>query len=518
MKLLSIVVFLFISLLSFAKDSTYFNKLVYPQQGTNTIKAVIKIDSFYYVSATYLDTPFYYTNTQGFQIMKIDLQGNILNSKVWIDSTRNITYGVFRRNGLIKATDENIYACGGIMDSLNIASGLLVCLSQTLDTLWTRTYTHPDTAAAAQAGASIFNAFTAIRQTYDGGFIITGMYNPGCVQNADRKAYLLKTDSVGGVEWIKKYNTDGFYDIELASDSGYYFPAFLNHQAKVFKADKYGNIQWQLIVNSNNIKGYPMDLELLNSNTLYVSSRYAYDVTYIKTGITLTKINTQSHTKQWEKNYIVFNNFTCQSLHQSMGLDILSSGDLIISGTVEMLNPNNAQELYHKGMIMKVNSNGDSLWARWHGHGLFTDACQFNDIVLTDDGGFLAVGWQWHPTSGIFYQNAWLVKMDSMGCDTAGCDIYDAISQPQIHPKINMKLYPNPTSDYFRISADGVEQLHNLWLRITDMNGRTIRTIKLENTSSDMLVDIQDLKAGVYSISLYAADILLEVEKLTVIK
>jgi hypothetical protein len=343
------------------------------------------------------------------------------------------------------------------------------------------------------------------------------MYNPGCIKNGPRKAYLLKTDSAGNMEWIRKYNTDGFFDIELAPDSGYYFPAFLNHQAMVFKTDKYGNIQWQLVVNSNNVRGYPMDLELLDSNILYVSSKFVYDITYIKSGITLAKVDIQNQTKLWEKNYIVFNNFTFQCLYQSMGLDILPSGDLVITGTVEMLNPNNAQELNYKGMIMRVNAQGDSLWARWHGHGLFTDDCQFNDIVLTDDGGFLAVGWQWHNNGGLFYQNAWLVKMDSMGCDTAGCDIYDAINQPQIRPQINMKLYPNPASDYFRISADAVEQLHHLRLCIYDMQGRIIRQMEFDN-NADILVNIRDIQSGVYIVALYTDKLLLDKKTLTIVK
>jgi methionine-rich copper-binding protein CopC len=82
-----------------------------------------------------------------------------------------------------------------------------------------------------------------------------------------------------------------------------------------------------------------------------------------------------------------------------------------------------------------------------------------------------------------------------------------------------LKVFPNPTKDYFTLQYHTeIEQFDNLILIIADMNGRTIRTIKLENTSNDMLVDIQDLKAGVYSISLYAANVLIEVERLTVIK
>jgi len=81
-----------------------------------------------------------------------------------------------------------------------------------------------------------------------------------------------------------------------------------------------------------------------------------------------------------------------------------------------------------------------------------------------------------------------------------------------------MKIYPNPDSDYFRISADGVEQLRNLQLIIYDMQGKTIRKIKFDNNNIDELIDTHELKPGVYSISLYASDLLLEAQRITIVK
>jgi len=505
---LILIILIFWSLFSFSQQNNiYFNKLLFPQHGVNNLQKVISIDSSYYFLSGWLDTP--YVSNQGIALMSTDLLGNITNHSLWWDTLSS--YFTYPGNSMEVSKDTCIYIVAGYSrGNYGIRALLLKVNPTTLDTIWTRTYQHPDTLAAAQLGANIFNSFTAIRQSLDGGFIISGMYNPGCVANADRKAYLLKIDTAGNVEWIHKYPQIGsLYDIELAPDSGYYFPAVYNNTIRAVKADKYGNIQWSVIVNTKQYPHVPLDLEILNANYLYVSSTFTYDATYFKHSVVLAKVDIQNHTKLWEKNYIVFNNFKCQSLHQSMGLDILPSGDLVITGTVEMLNPNNAQELNHKAVIMKVNADGDSLWARWHGHGLFKDDCQIHDVVLTDDGGFLAVGWQWHNNGGLFYQNAWLLKMDSMGCDTAGCNIYDAISKIQIRPKINMKLYPNPTSDYFRISADGVEQLHGLWLSIIDMQGRELKRIKLQNYPSNTSIDVSNLSSGIYGVSLYSDEVLL---------
>jgi hypothetical protein len=389
---------------------------------------------------------------------------------------------------------------------------------QTLDTIWTRTYTHPDTAASLQSGAEIYNAFTAIKQTYDGGFIISGMYNPNCDPNAQRKAYLLKVDSIGDVEWIKKYPQIGsLFDIELASDSGFYFPAVYNNTIRAVKADKFGNIQWTVLVNSKQYPHVPLDLEILDSNYLYVSSSHTYDATYFKHAVVLSKVNINTQSKIWEKTYILFNSFECHSLHQTMGLDILPTGDLIISGSSLMANPQNANEINYKGVIMKLDSNGNRIWDRWHGHGLFVDDCNINDIVLTDDGGFLAAGWQWHNNGALFFQNAWLLKMDSMGCDTANCHIYDAINESPIPPNLNMKIYPNPASDYFRVNVDGIENLNNLNIFIYDMQGRLLRKIEF-NSSLDQLIGTDDLLPGIYNVSLYSNNLLLENQRLTIIK
>ncbi|RLD42261.1 MAG: hypothetical protein DRI86_12010, partial [Bacteroidetes bacterium] len=355
-KIAIIIVLMFSFLVSFSQSSTFYNKILFPLQGSNTIVNIITEDSVYYILHLYLDTP--YVNNQGMGIMKVDSLGNIISNKVWWDTLNN--YIVTPGNSMILGMDTIIYFVGmNNKPNQGFSATLFKVNPQTLDTLWTRTYTHPDTAAAALPGASIFNAFTAIRQSLDGGFIISGMYNPGCVPNTDRKAYLLKVDSVGNVEWIRKYPTiTSLYDIELAPDSGYYFPTVYNNTIRAVKVNKYGNIEWSVIVNTKQYPHVPLDLEILNANYLYVSSTFTYDVTYFQHSVVLAKVDIQNQTKLWEKNYIVFNNFKCQSLHQSMGLDILPSGDLIITGTVEMLNPDNSQELYHKGMIMKVNSNG----------------------------------------------------------------------------------------------------------------------------------------------------------------
>jgi hypothetical protein len=303
----------------------------------------------------------------------------------------------------------------------------------------------------------------------------------------------------------------------LSTDSGYIFPAVLYNALRLVKVNKNGILQWSVIVNSQSYPSNPMDL-VINGSTAYVSSSYTYDpVSYLQ-GLVLSKINLTTHSKVWEKSYRPFHSFEDFSLHPSMGLDVLPNGNLIISGNSRVYKPEYGAIAY-KGMLMKLNANGDSLWARYYGYGQFTDACQFNDLVLTDDGGFLAAGWQWHPTSGVYYQNAWIVKMDSMGCDVPGCHIGDAIQNSNGSKEKTFSFFPNPATDYFTLKlSEGVLNMEDVEFKIIDASGRIIKVFNFNPKQPDRLIEIQDLSSGIYQLILLNENQIIETQKLSVIK
>ena len=88
-----------------AQDSTYFNKLVFPQNGVNNIKKTVQIDSNYYILNGWLDTP--YVNNQGIGLIKIDLEGNIINNNLWWDTIS--TYVTYAGNSMILSNDNFLY-------------------------------------------------------------------------------------------------------------------------------------------------------------------------------------------------------------------------------------------------------------------------------------------------------------------------------------------------------------------------------------------------------------------------
>ncbi len=80
------------------------------------------------------------------------------------------------------------------------------------------------------------------------------------------------------------------------------------------------------------------------------------------------------------------------------------------------------------------------------------------------------------------------------------------------------KLYPNPAHDYFTLQySNELQSLNQLEIVITDVQGKIIRSIEFEG-NIDRLISVDDLLPGVYIVSLYSDKLLLENQKLTILK
>jgi hypothetical protein len=121
--------------------------------------------------------------------------------------------------------------------------------------------------------------------------------------------------------------------------------------------------------------------------------------------------------------------------------------------------------------MMKLNPNGDSVWARYYSYGAFTDVGQFERMILTDDGGFLAVGYYYPipPPAGTG-SRPWIVKMDSLGCDTPGCHLI-GISELEIRNE-KLEIFPNPFGAEMQVELP--EEFGGGMLVMYDMQGRRV--------------------------------------------
>lgn len=64
--------------------------------------------------------------------------------------------------------------------------------------------------------------------------------------------------------------------------------------------------------------------------------------------------------------------------------------------------------------------------------------------------------------------------------------------------KYNINLYPNPASDFIKINYSLPANVKIAKVDVFDMNGKIVKTYKVDKTFNDILIDTNDLSSGTY--------------------
>ena len=169
------------------------------------------------------------TDTSSMYLVKTDLNGDTVWMKLY--GEKYFTWGYS-----VQQTTDNGFILVGVSTNNKIDTSVdsgfiyLVKTNETGDTLWTKYY---DNASGL-----------SVEQTTDGGYIIVGAQ--------DDKMYLSKTNANGDSLWSKTYSAPLFaegYCVQQTSDSGYILVgrARLNvndYSMYLVKTDSIGNVQW----------------------------------------------------------------------------------------------------------------------------------------------------------------------------------------------------------------------------------------------------------------------------------
>ncbi len=146
------------------------------------------------------------------------------------------------------------------------------------------------------------------------------------------------------------------------------------------------------------------------------------------------------------------------------------------------------------GWICKIDEEGDSLWWReyehfddpeWHMNKLY-------DLHLTSDGGYVAVG-----QTATFYepQQAWLMKVDSFGCDTPGCQSVGILETQNIS-KGTFLIYPNPAIERINCRIHSVKDIG--LVSVYNLYGLKQDEVVVPKGQKEIQIDVSDYPAGVY--------------------
>lgn len=242
----------------------------------------------------------------------------------------------------VQQTNDGGYVIAGNTSSFGAGStdAYLIRTNANGDTLWTKTY-----------GGTDADMASCVKQTADGGFIMTGSTTSFGAGFQD--VYLIKTDGNGNLLWSKAYGgalSDEGFSVQQTDDGGYIIAGYTT---------SFG-------AGSN-------DFYLIRTNAL---------------GDSL-----------WTRTYGGIYPEWCNSVEQT------GDAGYIISGYTSSFG-SGSNDIY----LVKTDSAGNLQWSKTYGG---TSADEAGFIRQTSDGGYIIGGWSWNFASG--GKNIYVVKTDNSG-------------------------------------------------------------------------------------------------------
>ena len=432
-------------------------------------------------------------------IMKVDPIGNVVWIKTIGDTISEHASGypgslVVGYDGqYYGAANRRSYTTNWVHDR-----GLFIKYNTNFDTLWTKEYGESTTPYDTSY------IFWNMNKTRDNGFILTGGTYPYDAMNAS--AYLLKTDSSGNKQWDKTFtnlsgDTQGFSVIQT-SDGGYAIGAFqyyhvappnLTGDPIVIKTDSLGNQEWVKNLGSHFPDTQAM-LALSDDGNILALSAYADSMANSDEAYKRHRIIKMDNSGAiiWDKFYLA-----SQYYMNPLNIRVGNDGSIITTGRSMITFP------LWVGWMMKCNSEGDSIWYREYRllQGEDSDNL-FYDAIETSDKGYLACGYvnPVYPDTGT--QDVWLVKVDSMGCESASYCWVD-IKEPAINKVSDeLEIWPNPVNDIFSVRFTINNKQNSKVLLCYTLQGQEIMKRIIPANRTSIAIDCQAWLAGMYIIQL----------------
>jgi hypothetical protein len=287
-----------------------------------------------------------------------------------------------------------------------------------------------------------------LKATPDGGFAFVGVTTATGLQDI----FLLKTDSLGTVQWWQTYGHPTRLDyagsVDILPDGGYCiggeYPQTAGNVVQwVLRTDATGNLIWQ------QPRGLPVEssfnasvLATSDGNILYAAGKSSG--TNLNHWPQLVKLDLDGNVI-WDKIY----GFEQYGSGFFVVQEVTPFGDLVACG--QRFFSNGMGGGYSKGTLLRTTSEGDSLWMYDYAYfdSTVTD-CEgtLRDVQPTPDGGFVAVGTTYGAISGPnppgLSQDVWVVKVDSLGCIEPGCNIHTGITSQITNLRDALRVWPNP--------------------------------------------------------------------------
>ena len=436
--------------------------------------------------------------------MKIDQNGNLIDSAVYSEDTQTVYAGL--QNCMIRS--GNHYIVCGRRSNLPKYEGMLLKLDTNLTIV---------DSVFFQIGSEWTSAIS-VSQAKNNDLLVAGtIYWMDSVIMRRRKGFLAaRFDADLNPKWIKRFHTPSVngkvveqqaHNVMEDSKGNIWLGGYRQEVGADNVADVLvmvldsngGKVMEKAYGDPNLDEGIATILEAPDSNYIVVSNlgievgHFAGE-TGAKTKIRISKIDSDGSII-WDKVY-----GPKRLTNYASNAEILSTNEIVISGYyIDSEVDYTLRDALFRSYSFKTNFNGDSIWYREYIAGYhYNDWNRLFDISATPEGGFVAGG---HflssnnsPLTGGAGSHVWIIKADSLGCVVPRCQY---VSLPEPEPKTSINLYPNPTHGSFYLQG---LQGKTLSLRVYDASGQEV--LYQESISEGEAIQLNEQPSGLYMLQL----------------
>ena len=497
MKQLTVIIFIILLLSqSQAQEPVYFNnQYVNPDTYWGIGEGIIEVNNGGYIIAG-IGSGFGGFDNKNIILGKLNMEGIVESWANFGEPSKH--YYVI--SGAFIGLNDNSFLLGGATETPEKVEGLIFKIDNNLDTLWSRFI--EDTISEVK-----FTTVRGLSECLNGNYVATGQKTNPNTNKTD--ILLMEIDPNGNLVWEKLYYGplyDGGVSVSQTDDNGFIVGGFgynpsqaYSGNALVIKTDSLGNQEWYKQYGGQYRDGVAQ-VELAHDGNFIVGYGDALEEEipgYPYCVITILKVNPDGVTI-WEHSYggvYLWNSVS--------RIKRLPDGNYIAAGHTAC-EPMSARR---EGWLLKFSDSGDSIWYRQYSNVSGLAENNFYDIDLTDDGGFImggSINIYEQPIPPV-HQLMWALKVDSMGCDTAGCAtgvrVFDF---PEIIAD-GLSAYPNPaTEGEITFEFENTEHHNTMELKCFDIFGEEVFKEKIYRYQGKSIADISGWGKGMYFAVVYA--------------